>query len=859
MAALDALIGGLQAGDNLVWQIDAIEQYRAFCEPLCTGAIADGIPVVYFRFARHEALVEPGEGVTVITLSPQTGFEGFIDAIHAEIAAHTHAYYIFDCLTDLAADWFSDLMLGNFFVLTCPYILEARHLAYFALLRNRHSSRATEPIRNTTQLLIDVYSHHGGTYLRPLKAKEREAAGVALLHRWTDEGASDVTDSCTIAEILNATTRAPLEQRRDPLDVWQRAFMRLDDLEQAPSEREDAADTDLHERLLRMVVSRDPRMLDLARRWLTPEDLRAIGRRIIGSGLIGGKAVGMLLARAIVRRSDPAWERLLEANDSFYVASDVFYTYLVHNGCWHLRRMLKCSDILSAGDAERARQRMLEGEFPGEILEQFAAMLDYFGQSPIIIRSSSLLEDDFGNSFAGKYESVFCANQGSHEARMQALVDAVRRIYASTLSEEALDYRARRGLLGRDEQMALLIQRVSGARHGPYFFPQFAGVAYSFNPFVWSPAIDPSAGVLRLVFGLGTRAVDRADDDYTRIVALNAPQRIPDADYSGQPMAAQRNVDVLDLFRNEHRSIPFSTAAAEWSANDYPPFLRRPPADQGRNVGSHPQMDLGPLLSSTAFVDAMRGALVTLQSAYDHPVDVEFAVNFQSRTDFRIHMLQCRPFHYRGSAPVVEFPEDIARERVVFEGQVPIIGHSRAESLDTVVWVRPERYCALSLKERYAFARALGRMLRAMPDAGCTLLAGPGRWGTSTPSLGIPVSFAEINSVGILVELGMPSGDVMPDLSLGTHFFSEMVEANMLYVAFPVDDAVRPPVFEILTEYAVPADALGSDMAKFGNVAVVARVGGAVRLVADTAGQRIACYLDSGADSVGPVRSSTTV
>lgn len=854
---LDRLIGGLQPGDNLVWQIDDLDQYLAFCRPFCAGAIANGIPVVYFRFARHHRLLEPTEGVTEIALTPQAGFEGFIDAIHAVIAKHkNNAYYIFDCLSDLAVDWFSDLMLGNFFVLTCPYILQARHLAYFALLRNRHSNRATVPIRHTTQLLIDVYSHHGRNYLRPLKAKQREAAGVAMLHRWADDGAHDVTDSCTIAEILNATTRAPLEHSVHPLDVWQRTFMRLDELEQAPQDSDDDAG-ELHERLLRMVVSRDPRMLNLARAWLDNDDLRAIGRRTIGSGLIGGKAVGMLLARAILRQSDRMWHDLLEANDSFYVASDVFYTYLVHNGCWHLRRVLKRSEALPADDAEEARQRMLEGDFPDEIIEQFAAMLDYFGQSPIIVRSSSLLEDDFGNSFAGKYESVFCANQGSHEQRMTALLDAVRRIYASTLSKDALDYRTRRGLLDRDEQMALLIQRVSGARHGRYFFPQFAGVAYSFNPYVWSPAIDPEAGVLRLVFGLGTRAVDRADDDYTRIVALNAPTRIPDADERGQPKASQRNVDALDLVSNEHLMIPFTTAVTEWTATETPTFVRRPRADDHAARGrSFAQLDLGPLLTNTSFVDAMRRALAALREAYAHPVDVEFAVNFQSRTEFQIHLLQCRPFHYQGSAPVIEFPQTVEPSRVVFEGTAPIIGHSRAETLDTVVWVRPEKYQAIPIKERYAFARALGSLMRRRGSAGCTLLAGPGRWGTSTPSLGIPASFAEINTADILVEVATPTTEVMPDLSLGTHFFSEMVEADMMYVALTPERTTRGPSFEILQPYEEPIQDYGDDVARFDDAIVVAAVQGAVRLVADTAHQRIVCYLDS---AVSAARSSTTI
>ena len=180
-------------------------------------------------------------------------------------------------------------------------------------------------------------------------------------------------------------------------------------------------------------------------------------------------------------------------------------------------------------------------------------MLDYFGQSPIIVRSSSLLEDGFGNAFTGKYDSVFCPNQGSPQERLDAFLSAVRNVYASTMSPEALLYRADRGLIDRDEQMAILVQRVSGAVYGHLFYPQVAGVGLSYNPYVWSEQIDPEAGVLRLVFGLGTRAVDRSDDDYTRLVALNAPQRRPEAN-GPAPADSQRRVDLLDLRANRFTS-----------------------------------------------------------------------------------------------------------------------------------------------------------------------------------------------------------------------------------------------------------------------------------------------------------------
>ncbi|HEX73493.1 MAG TPA: pyruvate, phosphate dikinase, partial [Candidatus Hydrogenedentes bacterium] len=171
---LDQMLRGLLPGDNVVWQVERIEDYLAFVEPFCRHAMRRGRRLTYFRFARHQPLLGDDIDAERCELEPQMGFEAFLDRIHATIErAGRGAFYVFDCLSDLAADWFSDQMLGNFFKLTCPYLYDLETITYFALLRNYHSSHATTPIRNTTQLLLDVYSHQGRIYLRPLKATQR--------------------------------------------------------------------------------------------------------------------------------------------------------------------------------------------------------------------------------------------------------------------------------------------------------------------------------------------------------------------------------------------------------------------------------------------------------------------------------------------------------------------------------------------------------------------------------------------------------------------------------------------------------------------------------------------------------------
>jgi hypothetical protein len=539
-----------------------------------------------------------------------------------------------------------------------------------------------------------------------------------------------------------------------------------------------------------MMVTRDERLFDLATRWFDLSDLLAIRRRMIGTGLIGGKSVGMLLARAILAKADPGWRERLETHDSFYIGSDVFYTFLVRNGCWHARREQRNAVSFMDG-AEAARERVRTGTFPAFIMEQFVAMLEYFGQSPIIVRSSSLLEDSFGNAFTGKYESVFCPNQGSPQERLDSFLTAVRTIYASTMSAEALLYRAHRGLIDRDEQMAILVQRVSGGLHENLFYPQVAGVGLSYNPYVWSEQIDPEAGVLRLVFGLGTRAVDRSDDDYTRMVALNAPFRRPEAIRDrGTAEVSQRRMDLLDLKANRFASetvddvlrvspeLPIDLYATKRSA------LSRSGSD-ARRVPDGWVLTFDRLLSDTPFVQDMRRMLRILQEAYEYPVDTEFTANFLSDGRCRINLVQCRPLQVREGGNIIEPPKRIPRESLVLQTRGPIIGRSSLSLIHRVVYVDPAAYAAVSARERASVARLIGRVLHvpAEDQPPNILLMGPGRWGTSTPSLGVPVSFAEIETASVLCEIIGSEMEVVPDVSLGTHFFNDLVESNMLYMA----------------------------------------------------------------------------
>ncbi len=796
---LDNVLGGLLPGDNVVWEIDGIQDYLPFLGPILNEAGRLGRKTIYFRFARHAALINENCGVEIHKLNSEEGFERFLTQIIDVIEkAGPGAFYVFDCLSDLAADWFSDRMLGNFFRIVCPYLYELETIAYFALQKNAHSFHATDGINNTAQVIIEVFRKENKLYIYPLKVWKRHSPTLYMLHSLQGEDFKPVTSSAEITEILASVPKPWTEFTIHRPGIWMSTFQQAQKIlnDKKTDTDNDFTIQEFYQRLVKMSLTREPRFIKLVEKYLELKDIIDIMHRMIGTGLIGGKSLGMLLARAIIRKSDSELNKSVETHDSFYIGSDVFYTYLVENGCWWLRREKKdFNEMLKS--ASEARRRILEGSFPEYIKAQFKEMLEYFGQSPIIVRSSSLLEDNYGNAFSGKYESVFCANQGTPQERLDALMNAVKTVYASTMSEESLTYRKHYGLLDRDEQMALLVQRVSGEMCNDLFFPHIAGVAFSFNPYVWSEDIDPEAGVVRLVFGLGTRAVDRTDDDYTRLIALNAPERRPEARTDDIRQFAQRRVDVLDLKINRLVTKDFETVNQTFSPQLMDLFATKDEDlskelkdDEWRSTYAG-VLTFDKMLNKTNFIPTMSNILKNLHKAYDYPVDIEFTANFKPDGEFKINIVQCRPFQVKikGDSTRLVLPQQLDEQRILFKSSGPIVGHSLTTSIDVFIYVVPSVYSQLSMSNRYSVARIIGRLahLNSDKERKVIMAIGPGRWGTSMPSLGVPVSFAEINTLSVIGELSLMHEGLIPDISLGTHFFNDLVEMDMLYLAISPD------------------------------------------------------------------------
>ncbi len=838
LKGFDAAIDHLRLGDNVVWQVNSIHSYKEMVFPYVEQAIADHRKLIYVRFGTQEPILEEQPGLIIYRIDAVKGFESFATEIHNLVKEMgKKAFYVFDCLTDLLSCWYSDLMIGNFFRVTCPYLYELDTLAYFAIIRNVHTYSTIAGIRETTQLLLDLYQVNNKLYIHPLKVWQRYSPTMFFPHLIQGEEAICITASTEAAELFSSIHRG--EER---LDFWDVLFKNARDILQNQAEDQ----VTMKKLLMTLLIGSESKMLQLCERYFSLRDILDIASREIGTGFIGGKSVGMLLARKILQEvAGVKYAPYLEPHDSYYLGSDIFYTYIVQNGWWKLRTLQK-TEAGYFQYAPELKDKLLNGKFPINIQEKFLQMLEYFGQSPIIVRSSSLLEDNFGNAFAGKYESVFCVNQGTPEERYDAFEQAVRTVYASTMNEDALAYRMNRGLSQKDEQMAILVQRVSGDYYGENFFPHVAGVGNSSNLYVWDKSVDMNAGMLRLVMGLGTRAVDRTEGDYVKIVTLDDPSRLPLVNYEDQRKYSQHYVDVLSLKENRLLSRPLEDIISEeikvkkelFAGIDYQTldWYR----ERGYRNNKIPYiLEFKNLLTDTAFPNIMKEMLHLLAKAYDYPVDIEYTANFSKDGKFKINLLQCRPLQTKGLGKSVEMPELADKQDCFICTKGNFMGGNIHLQMDYVVYVQSAAYLKLSEQAKYTVARLIGKINSTLKGKN-VMLIGPGRWGTTTPSLGVPVHFTEICNMSVICEVASKEEGFEPELSYGSHFFQDLVEADIFYVA--IFDGQKDVLFhpEKILKYDNIVNTLISEINELQDVIHVTTSEG-LELYADIVTQRCLC------------------
>jgi hypothetical protein len=547
--------------------------------------------------------------------------------------------------------------------------------------------------------------------------------------------------------------------------------------------------------LAKALVNDQPNFVRLAKKWLTAEDFRFIRSRSVGSGKIGGKAGGLLLAWRILRSSAPSLAQQMAIPRSFFIGSNAFFDFMERNRLEFVNHKFKPLEQIRA-EYPQIQETFLKNPLPEPVDAGLREILSETGNAPLIVRSSSLLEDGIGTAFAGKYLSVFCPNQGSVSQNLRDLADAVRRVYASVFNPDALAYRRRMELLECDERMAVLIQEVQGRTYRRYFFPALAGVAFSYSPIVWNSRLRREEGFCRIVMGLGTRAVNRVAEDYPRLVTLSHPALRPETTPAEVRRYSQKNADVVDLEAAAFTSVP----VADLLGNDFPAVRLFASVDKGDTL--MPVFHLGPghpsdrmvltfdnFLQTTGFVNLIKDVLAVLARQYDVPVDVEFAVTLDEKTpepNITLHLLQCRIQSGVHNGASYKIPRGIEGEDKFFVA-TRVVPQGAVRHVSYICYVDPEAYSRLpDVGERKAVAATIGCLNKVLENQSFILI-GPGRWGSVNPLLGVPVTYADIFNTRMLVELAVEQQGAIPEPSYGTHFFQDLVEAQIYPVAIYPD------------------------------------------------------------------------
>lgn len=511
------------------------------------------------------------------------------------------------------------------------------------------------------------------------------------------------------------------------------------------------------------------------------------------SGKIGGKATGMFLAYKIIvprlRECDPELEKYIHIPESYYFNSGNFSDFLDYNRLYSFHsQKYKASETIEE-EYRNMSALFKKASFPPDVIEDFRAFLQKVGEHPLIIRSSSLLEDSFGYAFSGKYESVFLANQGELQNRLNDFMWGLKRVLMSIFSPAAILYRRDHQLIDFDERMSALVQKVVGRRFGPYFFPFAGGVAFSQNAYAWTPRIIREEGMVRMVLGLGTRAVDPVESDYPRMVPLSHPTLRPEVEPARIRKYSQKLIDVINLEARRVETIPYVDLFGRidypdlyYALSSYANEHMAAPMYKTQTVALRNSIiTFENFLTKTPFVPLMKKVLRKLEEAYGHPVDVEFAWD-----DDRLYILQCRSLAVGEKISRVVLPENVAANDIFFTNDVGVF-NGIVRDVEYIVYVDPKAYTLLdTYEDKMPIARLVGKVNRRLKGRRYALF-GPTRWGSSDINQGVRVGYEDINHTLILAEVAFKEDGATPEVSYGTHFFNDLVEASILPLAIYPD------------------------------------------------------------------------
>jgi len=544
--------------------------------------------------------------------------------------------------------------------------------------------------------------------------------------------------------------------------------------------------------LIQKLFTNQLEFINVAKNYIDLEDFYEVLKHTIylknSHGKLGGKSTGLFFANNIIKsETEEDFHKHIKIPKTWYITSDAMLEFLHYNNLEEVVEQ-KYKDIEQIRtEYGNIIQMFKNSHFPYDISKGLSQILEALGDNPVIVRSSSLLEDSFGAAFSGKYKSLFLANQGSKQERLSALEDAIAEVYASIVGPDPIEYRKEMGLLDFKEEMAILIQEVVGKKVDKYFFPAFAGVAFSNNEFRWSSRIKREDGLIRLVPGLGTRAVDRLSNDYPVLASPGKPGIHVNASTEEILKYCPKNIDLINLDSNTFETMDLNELLRECKDN-YPLYNQLFSVYENNFLYERSGFNINfenddliatfrGLISNTSFMKKIDKILNLLQDKMGTPVDIEFAVK-----DDDIYLLQCRPQSFSGSDDPLPIPQDISEKDTLFTAH-KYISNGRIPEITHLVYVDPDKYSELgSIEELRQVGRCVGKLNKILPKKKFVLL-GPGRWGSKGDiKLGVNVTYSDINKTAVLIEIAREKGNYVPDLSFGTHFFQDLVEAQIRYI-----------------------------------------------------------------------------
>lgn len=546
-------------------------------------------------------------------------------------------------------------------------------------------------------------------------------------------------------------------------------------------------------------LSENLKYINIAKHYITLIAIEKIFERFLGPaygyGKVGGKSAGMILAEQILnvkKQKIPILENV-QTPKSWFLTSDGILEFINYNALDEFN-YVKYQTLEHINlEFSFIEYIFKNSNFTPEAINAFNIILDDLDGKPIVIRSSSLLEDSFEAAFTGKYKSLFISNVGTKEERLNALTNAIAEVYASTLGPDPIQYRKEKELLDFREEMGILIQEVVGNKLGKYFLPAYAGVAMSHNEFRWSSRINREDGVIRMVAGLGTRAVDRTIDDYPKLISPGSPDIKINQTVKDTIRYSQNKVDVINLETSKFESVEFDEVIKECNGN-YPGIEKIVSFIRGQTLvdpvssfidftKESSVITFNGLVKNTTFIEKMNSILKELSEAYQSPVDIEFASDGEI-----LYLLQCRPQSQFGEESQITIPPDVTEESKIFSSD-KYINNGMFDDIGFVVYVTSEGYSSLETDEDMRnIGKIIGQLNQSLPKRRFILI-GPGRWGSKGDiQLGVSVNYSDINNTAMLIEVAKKNKDYVPELSFGTHFFQDLVEANIKYLPLYPDE-----------------------------------------------------------------------